>query len=114
MTGFEMSSKKLKYNRGLLAELRWIRDHAVEEDLEKTALHAFFRLKEEEDSEAAGKREGYSSAERGETRPPVRYQSASLNAEQRLAGAANVRWAGSLDSRASSTDFAGSNRHPEQ
>ncbi len=80
-----ISTKKLKYNRGLLAELRWIRDHAAEEDLDKTALHAFFRIGESGKSETEKKSEENPRGERGEFRASVRYQSASLNAEQRSA-----------------------------
>ena len=78
-----ISSKKLKYSRGLLAELRWIRDHAPEAELEKTALRYFFRSSTNSKTKALGQRHSSAAVGLGATEPQFRMS--GLNSEQRAA-----------------------------
>ena len=78
-----ISSKKLKYSRGLLAELRWIRDHAPEAELEKTALRYFFRSSTNSKTKALGPRHSSAAVGLGATEPQFRIS--GLNSEQRAA-----------------------------
>jgi len=78
-----ISSKKLKYSRGLLAELRWIRDHAPESELEKTALRFFFRATPRSETKALEPR--HSSAAIGLVATEPQFRISGLNSEQRTA-----------------------------
>ena len=81
-----ISSKKLKYSRGLLAELRWLRDHALEVDLEKTALRYFFRARPNSGagSDGATRLEAPTVSARTPATEP-QFRISGLNSEQRAA-----------------------------
>lgn len=78
-----ISSKKLKYSRGLLAELRWIRDHASEAELEKTALRFFFRSATNPETKA--KKARHRSFAESPIATETQFRISGLNSEQRSA-----------------------------
>ncbi len=84
-----ISSKKLKFSRGLLAELRWIRDHAQEKDLDQTALPLFFRSPSQhlKPAKIPGLPRSSLIQNRDETADPD-YRISGLNFEQRAAASA--------------------------
>jgi hypothetical protein len=70
----------------LLAELRWIRDHAQEEELERTALRFFFRANSDSLAKEFGSSRPGSSPEANKSSVPLpQFRTSALNSEQRAA-----------------------------